>query len=208
MPNLYSNDKVREKAEELVRQNVHYCVSYLIGAIARPQGRNADLFSVCEALGLDYDDDLMPLLEITDYESAADDHVDSMDADELRSYLESVDVEFIDDADDDDDDTPEEDRLVDQLSTSLGDLRSLAKNYLYDNDEHQKFCGEFDLEANHDEVYEHWIVDNWFAGKLEERGHPIARDFLGLTIWGRPTTGQSLSLDSVILEIANDLLKD
>lgn len=38
MSDLYSNDAIRERAEQLVDQNVHCCVSYLIGQIARPDG--------------------------------------------------------------------------------------------------------------------------------------------------------------------------
>jgi hypothetical protein len=54
------------------------------------------------------------------------------------------------------------------------------------------------------EVYEHWIVSNWLADKLEERGEAVARDVAGLTTWGRCTTGQSMALDSVIQDIALD----
>ena len=55
------------------------------------------------------------------------------------------------------------------------------------------------------EIYEWWAVSSWLAGKLEEHGHPIHRDFYGLTVWGRPTTGQAISLDGVIRAIAREL---
>lgn len=54
------------------------------------------------------------------------------------------------------------------------------------------------------EVYEHWIVSDWLAARLIEEGESVARDVMGLTIWGRTCTGQSMVLDSVIQKIALD----
>lgn len=51
------------------------------------------------------------------------------------------------------------------------------------------------------EVYEHWIVSEWLADKLEAEGERIDRDFAGLCIWGRTTTGQAINMDSVIRRI-------
>ena len=60
------------------------------------------------------------------------------------------------------------------------------------------------------EAYEHWIVSDWLAGKLEELGEMVTYDFLGLTIWGRSCSGQAILLDWVISKICGDLgiLKD
>ena len=38
-------------------------------------------------------------------------------------------------------------------------------------------------------------------------GEVVARDFLGMTIWGRGTTGQAISMDYVILQIAKECLE-
>ena len=54
------------------------------------------------------------------------------------------------------------------------------------------------------EVYEHWIVTDWLANKLEPKGEMIERDFYGLTIWGRCCTGQAITLDDVICTIYDD----
>lgn len=62
-------------------------------------------------------------------------------------------------------------------------------------------------ETDADEAYEHWIVTNWFADKLEERGEMVLRDFLGLTIWGRTTTGQAIHMDWIIGDIYKSLQK-
>jgi len=51
------------------------------------------------------------------------------------------------------------------------------------------------------EVYEHWAVTDWFADKLEAAGEKIDRDFAGLCVWARTTTGQSMTMDGVIQRI-------
>lgn len=61
-----------------------------------------------------------------------------------------------------------------------------------------------DEQDNPSEVYEHWIVSSWFAGKLKEQGESVGELF-GLTIWGRTTTGQAISMDSVIQQIAANM---
>ena len=55
------------------------------------------------------------------------------------------------------------------------------------------------------EVFEHWIVSDWLANRLEERGERVLRDFFGLTVWGRTCTGQAISLDGVIGAIHDEL---
>lgn len=55
------------------------------------------------------------------------------------------------------------------------------------------------------EVFEHWIVSDWLAYQLEQRGEVIERDFYNLTLWGRTTTGQAISMDSVIACIYDEL---
>lgn len=200
MSDLYANKAIREKAEQLVSQNVHYCVSSLISSIAQPGGR--DPSDICEALGISYEDNLSPILEIIDYEEAARNHIiNTMDRDDLRSYLTDNAVEFKDDEHEFDIDVD----TVEHVDTN--ELRRLALEHVEaEYNGWEDFCRDQSIEPERSEVCEHWIVDNWFAGKLEAKGHPIARDFLGMTIWGRPTTGQSISLDSVILEIARDCL--
>lgn len=54
------------------------------------------------------------------------------------------------------------------------------------------------------EAFEHWVVSDWFARQLENRGEMVIYDFLGLTIWGRTCTGQAIFLDGIVEEIYND----
>lgn len=69
-----------------------------------------------------------------------------------------------------------------------------------DCDTWQEACELHDIEPSdyRREVYEHWIVSDWLANRLEEHGERVLRDFFGLTVWGRTCTGQAIALDSVI----------
>lgn len=60
-------------------------------------------------------------------------------------------------------------------------------------------------EPDGSEIFEHWLVSDYLADKLEARGESVVRDVLGMTIWGRPTTGQAIYIDHVISEIVRDM---
>lgn len=64
---------------------------------------------------------------------------------------------------------------------------------------------EYFSPSEYREIYEHWIVTDWLAERLAEKGEAICKDFYGLTIWGRSCTGQAIALDGVISEIHQDL---
>jgi len=57
------------------------------------------------------------------------------------------------------------------------------------------------------EVFEYWIVADWFARELKQRGEVIDMDFYGLTIWGRCTTGQAISMDWIVQDILKDIVE-
>lgn len=65
-------------------------------------------------------------------------------------------------------------------------------------------CDHHGIEPHHCEVFEHWAVTDWLADKLEAKGEKVDRDFAGLTVWARTTTGQAISIDSVIEEITTE----
>lgn len=91
------------------------------------------------------------------------------------------------------------------------------KFYVYESETSPSKIGKFDtvteaweyacevesLEPYTDEAYEHWIVSDWLARKLEKHGEIINHDFMGLAIWGRCATGQNIYLDGVMHEIFN-----
>jgi len=69
------------------------------------------------------------------------------------------------------------------------------------------FCDFNGLEPYEWEVYEHWIVSDWLADKLIEQGEKVDKDFSGLCVWARTTTGQAISMDAVIERIHAKLLE-
>jgi hypothetical protein len=70
----------------------------------------------------------------------------------------------------------------------------------------QDFCERHSIDPHTNEAYEHWIVSGWLADRLEAEGEMVLRDFLGMTIWGRACTGQSIAMDSVIEQIHAQLI--
>ena len=85
-------------------------------------------------------------------------------------------------------------------------FRELVFERLYKNSNMEELCSELDVDTDEyrEEVYEHWLVSNWLARKLSERGY-VTGNLCGLTIWGRCCTGQAICLDHVIQEIACEL---
>lgn len=78
----------------------------------------------------------------------------------------------------------------------------------YDNiakDDWRELCDREDIEPYQWEVYEHWTVSDWLADKLEAHGEKVDKDFAGLCVWARTTTGQAISMDSVIQAIYAEL---
>ena len=67
-------------------------------------------------------------------------------------------------------------------------------------------CGDqLGLDPDYDDVYEHWLVTGWALEKLRGLGEVVCEDLHGLNVWGRCTTGQSISLDQVWWKIAKDM---
>lgn len=85
---------------------------------------------------------------------------------------------------------------------------NLRKNVI-DAIDHEEMGGIEDWreavqDCDPDEVYEHWVVSDWLARRLREKGETIGELF-NLTIWGRQNSGQAILLDNVIAEIAAEM---
>lgn len=65
----------------------------------------------------------------------------------------------------------------------------------------EELCREYDIEPYDREVFEHWAVTDWFADKLIAAGEKVDKDFAGLCVWARTTTGQAIYADGVIERI-------
>ena len=70
----------------------------------------------------------------------------------------------------------------------------------------EQVCQDEDLDPDIIEIYEFWSVSLWLARHLAEQGHATA-DLLDFKVWGRPTTGQTASMDYVILKIAESIVE-
>lgn len=66
----------------------------------------------------------------------------------------------------------------------------------------EECCHHDAIEPIDREVFEHWVVSEWLADKLIERGEKVDKDFACLCIWARTTTGQAIYCDGVIEDIA------
>ena len=72
-------------------------------------------------------------------------------------------------------------------------------------DSYEEIGRDYGLEPDYYEVYEHWTIpEGWTASDLRDQGE-VVFDFGGLRIWGRRTTGQSISMDYVIRKIVKEL---
>ena len=97
-------------------------------------------------------------------------------------------------------------RLVDEhihhnVSYLVQEL-SRQEQYMDDLMEVQVNYNSNPIDEEPEEALEHWLVSEWLAKRLLEEGEMVI-DFLDLTIWGRTTSGQAISIDSVIEDIYN-----
>ena len=164
---------------ELVHRHVICNVSNLIGHFARN----------CDSLdGSDYDweDDLRPLLESVDYEEAAR-YAGWVPADELN-YDQQL--------------SAKDDGIEDYNFYLPGEYPALQS--YSDAEDWEDLCRIEGIEPDPDEIYEHWVVDDFLYEKLEQQGESVGELF-NLRIWGRGCTGQVIKLDSVIQQIAADM---
>lgn len=68
----------------------------------------------------------------------------------------------------------------------------------------ESLCREQGIESEIDSPMEFYLVSAWLAERLKRKNQLIATNFYGMCIWGRCTSGQSVKMDSVIQEIANE----
>ena len=54
------------------------------------------------------------------------------------------------------------------------------------------------------EIYEYWLVSPFLGELLREHGEPVLERY-GSWVWGRTTSGQSITLDNVIHDISSKI---
>ena len=68
---------------------------------------------------------------------------------------------------------------------------------------YEMFKNIYDEESDsYADILEYWFVSDWLGARLAEHGEPVIRDFYGFALWGRCCSGQSITLDAVIQDIA------
>lgn len=97
------------------------------------------------------------------------------------------------------------DNLIDELETLIDTSEpEEAVAYQSSIDELQRERDQLEEDSEPQECLEFWIVSSWFGDKLREHGETVA-DVLDFTIWGRCTSGQSITADEVIRSIASEM---
>lgn len=139
------------------------------------------LISSLAAIGMDEQDDLLSILGSDDYESAAYDEGWRIS---INDYINGFNA----------------------YNNETADLISIQADT--EDEAWRELCDDQRIEPYQCEAYEHWIVSEYLADLLEARGEMVSRDIHGLTVWGRCTTGQAISMDGVIWEILNSLSAD
>jgi hypothetical protein len=56
-----------------------------------------------------------------------------------------------------------------------------------------------------EDILQHWAVSETLGERLKEKGEAVI-EYLDIVIWGRATFGQLICMDSVIEDIARDML--
>lgn len=69
----------------------------------------------------------------------------------------------------------------------------------------EKFCHAAEIDPESREVFEHWAVSTYLADALEAQGEKVDRDFAGLIVWARTTTGQAIGMDHCIRTIVEKM---
>lgn len=69
----------------------------------------------------------------------------------------------------------------------------------------QDVCDQNCADPYYWEVYEYWAVNECLSRHLILQGEKVDTDFAGFHVWARTTTGQSISLDDVIIRIYREL---
>lgn len=204
-----------------VSRNIGECVSSLMYDVGQNLEECARIFD------FDYDEAL-GWFQSEDYEYVVDSFIDDADLDDLETIADMVedwgnaiaDVPTAVAVEDEPNDEAwvieslglrgddEFDLNQEALEASIKEIRTKVKAMITSEAEYTEIGRHFNLECDYTEVYEHYIIsERWTAELLRDHGQ-VVFDFGGLTIWGRMTTGQSISIDGVTARIIKGLDDD
>lgn len=192
---------LQEKCRRLVAREVYHCASALIHELAQDEKYMDELLEICahypEVATPDQYRYIVDLDERGEYRATV--YEIDEDGDDVERWTvtgemlaEGGELEGI--AKDD----PE--AIVNEILEIHFPERSYADRVLDETDDPETEPSDDPVEA-----LEHWIISDWLARWLEDKGEMITFDFMGLTIWGRTCSGQAIYCDGVIEEIVKDL---
>jgi hypothetical protein len=204
--------KRQELAGKLVEREVMCCVSQLISALQGPVAEGHiedldqdDLMAVClkddwETPGtyfIEQDADLDQLEQIADHFGNWDEIINDL------GY--GIYVDTLDEQEQDHDEFPEWLKGQDDCHTKEESFTHALRRAVVELVDDWSWVGwNLDLDAETREAYEHWVVSGWLGDKLTAHGEMVG-DVLGLNVWGRCTSGQSICIDYVIEQITAEV---
>ena len=182
-----------------VERNIGQCVSSLMYDVGQNLGECARIFD------LDYDEAL-GWFQREDYSQVVDSFIDDADLDDLETIADMVGY-WSDVVGEVDPDTDEDDSLL-PTPEQLDQIRTKVKALITNDSEYAEIGRHFNLDPDYTEILEHWTLpERWTANDLEAEGE-VVFEFGGMTIWGRTTSDQSISIDYVISKIVKQLDED
>lgn len=168
--------------DDMIRQEVHYCVSGLVSTLA--QG-SAMAFKAEGSKELEAQKELSCLCDqASDLAAPVDDWEEAAIQEGWEAYHDEYGVAC----------WRKPDGGNGPMITWTGNAESLCRAFA-------------EIDSYQREIYEHWIVSDWFAKKLTQHGEKVDMDFAGLTVWARTTTGQAISQDGVVQRIYQEASK-
>lgn len=215
---IADESRFQDACSRWVYRHIGHCVSSLMYPIGR------DLETASKLFDEDYDE-MLGWFVREDWEEPVNTYIDDADLSDLEEIADMVgywsdaiaDVPTAIEHTDDDGDTYYEIealRIIDDdedaaneaaLEVYIDDIRSKIKDMITNESEYREIAYRFDLDPEQYEVYEHWTIpEGWTARELQDAGE-LVFDFCNLRIWGRCTTGQSISMDYVIRNIVKGL---
>ena len=172
--------------DDLVHRDVHLSCGMLIDFFLKnpAAARSAEID----------EDELFGICSKTDYREGAEEWIRDAAAQDLfdAALITSQDG-FEDGADEPDD-------------FGLAALRQIADRNLTAMQERDisEICDDQHIDPDPVEALEHWVVDRWFASRLQDEGEMVSNECTpdGWWVWGRRTSGQAISMDHVVIAIA------
>jgi hypothetical protein len=218
---IIANESAFQRACSLwVERNIGECVSSLM----YPIGQNLEECS--RIFDFDYDE-AIGWFQKEDYSEVVDNFIDESDLEDLETIADMVGYwsDVIEEVPPLEQSFKEGERVwvvpslgvcedsqgdadLAALEASLPQIRTKVKALITNDSEYVEIGQHFNLDPDYNEIYEYWTIpEGWTARDLIDEGQ-VVFEFAGLRIWGRQTSGQSISIDGVIRRIVKDLDED